>query len=171
MTVRALGAKVPRIAPSAWVSEAAYVVGDVVIGAGSSVWPGAVVRGDLAPVVIGANTHVEDNAVVHTGIPLTVGDDVLVGHGAVLHCRRVGHACLVGNHATLLDGAEVGDRSMIAAGAVLLGGTVVPPESFVAGMPATVRAATAGQLARLLAQGATDRGYGPLVREYRAAGL
>jgi carbonic anhydrase/acetyltransferase-like protein (isoleucine patch superfamily) len=171
MTVRALGAKVPRIASSAWISEAAYVVGDVEIGANSSVWPGAVIRADIAPVVIGSNTHVEDNVVIHTGIALTVGDDVLVGHGAVLHCRRVGDACLVGNHATVLDGAELGKLTMIAAGAVVLGGTVVPPESFVAGVPATVRPITPDQLARLHAQRSMERGYGALMREFRAAGL
>ena len=171
MTVRALGAKVPRIAPSAWVSEAAYVVGDVEVGANSSIWPGAVVRADLAPVVIGSNTHIEDNCVIHTGMALTVGDDVLVGHGAVLHCRRVGHACLIGNHATVLDGAVLSDFTLVAAGAVLLGGTVVPPNSFVAGVPATVRPIGPGQRSRLVAQQSGDSGYGPLMREYRAAGL
>jgi carbonic anhydrase/acetyltransferase-like protein (isoleucine patch superfamily) len=171
MTVRAVGAKVPRIAPSSWISEAAYVVGDVEVGPDSSIWPGAVVRADLAPVVIGANTHIEDNCVIHTGIPLTVGDDVLVGHGAVLHCSRVGRACLIGNHATVLDGAVLGDYTLVAAGAVLLGGTVVPQESFVSGVPATVRPITPGQLARLRAQQSRDAGYGPLLREYRAAGL
>ncbi len=173
MTVRALGDLVPRVHPDAWVSEAAYVVGDVEIGAGSSVWPGAVVRGDFGPIRIGANTVIEDNCVLHTGEPLTIGDHVIVGHGVVVHCRSVGSNCLLGNQATLLDGAVVGDRCMVAAGSVLRGGTIVPDESFVVGVPAAVSPATPGQLRRLQAQSESHdtHGYGMMARRYREAGL
>jgi carbonic anhydrase/acetyltransferase-like protein (isoleucine patch superfamily) len=171
VTVRAVGDKVPRIAPTAWVSEAAYVVGDVELGEGSSVWPGSVVRADVAPIRIGVGTHIEDNCVVHTGIPLTVGDNVLVGHGVVLHCRSVGDHCLIGNRAILLDGAEIGDHVLVAAGAVVLGGTVVPPRSFVVGSPATVRPARPDHLALLDGLGKVEGGYHELMRTYRDAGL
>ena len=171
MTVRALGDKVPRIAASAWVSEAAYVVGDVEIGEGSSIWPGTVVRADVAPIVIGAGTHIEDNCVVHTGMAMTIGDNVLVGHGVVLHCRSVADNCLIGNKATLLDGADIGDHVLVAAGAVVLGGTVIPPGSFVVGSPASVRPARSDHLALLEGLSRTEGGYHELMRTYRDAGL
>jgi carbonic anhydrase/acetyltransferase-like protein (isoleucine patch superfamily) len=170
MTVRAVGSKVPKIAPSAWVSEAAYVVGDVEIGENSSVWPGAVIRGDFAPVRIGSRTHIEDNCIVHTGKPLTIGNNVLVGHGALVHCETVGDNCLIGSQATVLDEAEIGDFSLVAARALVLGGTVVAPRTFVVGAPASVRPARPDQIAMLEAQSG-DIGYGTLMARYRDAGL
>ena len=80
----------PRIAATAWVSEAAYVVGEVEIGEGASVWPGAVVRGDFGSITVGANSVIEDNCVVHTGGPLVIGADTIIGHSVVVHCSRVG---------------------------------------------------------------------------------
>jgi len=171
MTVRSLGSKVPTIAASAWVSEAAYVVGDVVIGEGSSIWPGAVLRGDFCKIRIGARTHIEDNCVVHSGDFVDVGDDVLVGHSVVLHCRSVGNNCLLANHATVLDDAVIGDLCLVAAGAVLLPGTVVPDGSFVSGVPATVRPARQEHIDRLRMQNRTDVGYGAMLLEYKNAGL
>lgn len=172
MTVRSLGDRSPVIAASAFVSEAAYVVGEVTIGEQSSVWPGAVVRGDFGRIVIGAHSHIEDNCVVHSGFEgCTVGDYVLVGHGVVLHCGRVGNHCLIGNHATLLDEAVIGEHCTVAAGAVLLGGVEVPDRSFVAGVPATIRPATDEQLRRLEMLGSPAVGYNVLMHQYLAAGL
>ena len=131
--IRSYKGKTPRIAEDAFVSEAAYVVGDVEIGAGSSVWPGAVVRADFAPIRIGSNTHIEDNSTLHQGDPIDVGDNVTIGHNVVVHCRRIGHDTLIANHATLLDRAEVGAGCVVAAGAVLRPDTKVPDGSFVAG--------------------------------------
>jgi carbonic anhydrase/acetyltransferase-like protein (isoleucine patch superfamily) len=88
--IRNLGDKVPQIHPSVYVSEAAYVAGDVEIGENSSVWPGAVIRGDFGKIVIGKNSHIEDNCVIHTGDTLTIGDNVIVGHGATVHCKKIG---------------------------------------------------------------------------------
>src|SRR5262249_14841885 len=139
--IRAVGPKVPRIAPTAWVSEAAYVVGDVEIGENSSVWPGAVIRADFAPVRIGSRTHIEDNCIVHTGVPLSIGNNVLVGHGALVHCVKVGDNCLIGSQATLLDEAEIGDFTLVASRALVLPRTVIDGRSFVAGAPAIVRTA------------------------------
>ncbi|HZU71987.1 MAG TPA: gamma carbonic anhydrase family protein [Acidimicrobiales bacterium] len=177
MTVRSLGHLIPRIDPSAWVSEAAYVVGDVEIGPGSSVWPGAVIRGDFAPIRIGARTHVEDNCVLHTGEPMSIGDDVTMGHGVVVHCRSVGSRCLLGNNSTLLDGAVVGDECVIAAGAVLRPGVVVPDGSFAAGVPALVRARSPEERARRRRRPPEDGdetprgGYAAMLVRYRDAGL
>jgi carbonic anhydrase/acetyltransferase-like protein (isoleucine patch superfamily) len=171
VTVRSLGSRVPRIDPSAWVSEAAYVVGDVELGPGSSVWPGAVVRGDLGPISIGTNTHIEDNCVVHSGGALSIGSNVLVGHGVIVHCRSVGDNVLLGNRSVVLDDAEIGDMVMVAAGSVVTPASKVAPSSFVVGTPAAVRPARPDQLAWLRGQSRTDLGYTPLLQMYREAGL
>lgn len=168
--IRSFNGKTPRIAPSAFVSEAAYVVGDVEIGEGSSVWPGAVIRADFAPIRIGNNSHIEDNCVLHTGGPLTIGDHVTAGHGVVIHCRRIGDNCLIGNNSTILDDVEIGEQCIVGAGALVLAGTKVPPRSFVVGVPATVRPLTPEQLSRLEARQG-EGGYSRMVRLYREQGL
>ncbi len=176
--IRSFDGKTPRIDPTAFIAETAYIIGDVEIGAGSSVWPGAVVRGDFAPIRVGSGTHIEDNTVVHTGMPLEIGDNVTVGHGVVIHCRKIGSRCLIGNNATLLDGAEIGDGSIVAAGAVVTPRTVVPPGSFVAGVPGEVRGraeeTSRGRERRPPTAGAGGEqrgGYADLIRRYKEQGL
>lgn len=169
--IRSFEGRTPTVAPTAWIAETAFVLGDVEIGEGSSVWPSAVVRGDFSSIRIGANTHIEDASVVHCGEPLTIGDDVTVGHGVVVHCRSVGDRVLLGNNATILDGATIGSECIVAAGAVVAPRTVVPDGSFVRGVPATVEPLDAARLERLRARGRTDGGYGDMVRRYRAEGL
>jgi carbonic anhydrase/acetyltransferase-like protein (isoleucine patch superfamily) len=173
MTVRSMGDKVPVVAPTAWVSEAAYVVGDVHLADHASVWPGAVVRGDVGSIRIGAYTVIEDNCVVHSGGATTVGEDNIIGHGVVLHCARVGSSCLIGNHATLLDDAEIGDHCLVAAGSLVPARLVVPDRSFVSGSPATVEPISDRHLQRLLAFSTTGReqGYPMMAARYRDAGL
>ena len=173
MTVRSLGDKVPVIAPTAWVSEAAYVVGDVHLGERSSVWPGAVVRGDFGSIRIGTNSVIEDNCVVHSGGPTVIGDDDIIGHSVVLHCAAIGSRCLIGNHATLLDDAVIGDLCLVAAGSLVLPRTQVPDRSFVSGHPATVEPLSPARLARMEAMGtnSAELGYGMMARRYREAGL
>jgi carbonic anhydrase/acetyltransferase-like protein (isoleucine patch superfamily) len=173
MTVRSLGDKVPRVAETAWVSERAYVVGEVELGEGASVWPGAVVRGDFASISIGANTVVEDNCVVHSGEPLHIGDNNIIGHSVVVHCKRIGSNCLIGNHAILLDSAEIADFCLVGAGSLVLGRTVVPDRSFVSGNPATVEPISDRHLKRLQDQALfnAERGYGRMARLYKEAGL
>lgn len=169
--IRSFEGHTPRIAETAWIAETAFVIGDVEIGEGSSVWPSAVVRGDFSSIRIGANCHIEDCAVVHCGEPLVIGDNVTAGHGVVLHCRTVGDNVLLGNNATILDDAEIGSYSIVAAGALVPPRTIVPERSMVRGVPGVIEPLGGARLARLEARGRTDVGYADMVRRYRAAGL
>jgi gamma-carbonic anhydrase len=140
--IRPFRGKHPQIHPSAFVEESAQVIGDVWIGAQSSVWFNAVVRGDVFHIRIGERTNVQDGTVIHVtnGTHATVlEDEVTVGHNVTLHGCRVGRGCLVGMGAVVMDGVVVGERSLIAAGALLSPGTVVPPRSLVLGAPAKVK--------------------------------
>jgi len=167
--IRSFSGKTPQVEQSAFISEAAYVVGDVEIGHNSSVWPGAVIRGDFAKITIGHNTQIEDNSVLHTGTPMTIGDNVHIGHGVVVHCHRIGNNVLIGNNAVLLDGAEVGDFCIVSAGAVVSQGMKIPDRSFVTGIPAEVKGEVkAEQLSRI------ERGveiYVQLAKKYKEEGL
>lgn len=137
--IRALGDKTPKIAESAFISERAYVVGEVEIGENCAVLPGAVVRGDFGGIRIGKNVVIEDNVVVHGAPPcLDIGDDVTIGHGAVVNARRIGSKVLIGINATVLHQVETGDRCIIAAGAMVGEGMKIPSDSFVAGVPAKI---------------------------------
>lgn len=137
--IRSFDGKTPRIAKSAFVSEWAYIVGDVDIGEHSSVWPGAVIRGDFGSVRIGNNSHIEDNAVLHVWDYLEIGDNVTIGHSAVIHCLKIGNGVLVGINATVLDDAEIGDNCIIAANSMVSTGRKIPGNSFVAGVPARIK--------------------------------
>jgi carbonic anhydrase/acetyltransferase-like protein (isoleucine patch superfamily) len=127
----------PRVDPSAFVAPGARVVGDVEVGAGSSVWFNAVVRGDSAHVRVGRRTNIQDGAVLHTdsGQPCEVGDDCTVGHLAVVHGARVGHGCLIGMGAIVLSGVVIGDESLVAAGALVPQGKEFEPRSLLVGSP------------------------------------
>jgi len=131
----------PRLGRGAWVAPSADVIGDVELGEDASVWYGAVVRGDVMPIRIGARTNVQDLTVVHVtsgAHPTTVGDDVTVGHRVILHGCTVEHHCLVGMGAILLDGVHVEPYCLIGAGALVTGGTHIPAGSLVLGSPARV---------------------------------
>lgn len=136
-----LAGVVPRVAEGVFVAPTAAVVGDVELAEGSSVWFGAVLRGDVGAIRIGPRTNVQDLACIHVtgGVSTTtVGADVTIGHGAILHGCTVEDGCLIGMGSIVLDGAVIGARSVVAAGAVVSPRTIVPPGSFVAGMPAKV---------------------------------
>ena len=137
--IRDFNRKSPKIAPTAFVSEAAYIVGDVEIGENSSVWPGAVLRADFGKIIIGNNTSIEDNSVVHGAVDVTIGNNTIIGHGAIVHCHKVGNNVLVGNNATLLDGAEIGDFCIIGAGSVVAPETKIADKSLVLGIPAQIK--------------------------------
>lgn len=129
----------PRIAASAFIEESAQVIGDVVIGADSSVWFNAVVRGDVHYIRIGDRTNVQDGCVLHVykdEHPLLLGDRVTIAHSVSLHGCVVEDDCLVGIGAIVLNGARLGRGSIVAAGAVVPEGMIVPPESVVMGVPA-----------------------------------
>jgi carbonic anhydrase/acetyltransferase-like protein (isoleucine patch superfamily) len=172
MTVRSLGEKIPRLADTVWVSEAGYVVGDVEIGAGSSVWPGAVVRGDFGSIRIGANTVVEDNCVLHCAGEMSIGDNVIIGHSVVVHAAAIGSNCLIGNGAILLDDARIGDFCLVSAGSVLPPRTEVPDRSFVVGSPATITPISERhqRMVEGLGRGGPG-GYLEMAERYRDAGL
>lgn len=131
---------VPDVAKSAFVAENATVSGEVVVGAGSSVWYGAVLRADIAPIVIGSDSNVQDNATLHVDfdLPVIIGDRVTVGHNAIVHGAIVEDDALIGMHATVLNGARIGKGSIIAAGALVKEHAVIPERSLVVGVPGKV---------------------------------
>ncbi len=137
--LRNFEAAVPRIDPSAWVAPGAVVVGDVEIGEDSSIWYGAVVRGDVHRIRIGARTNIQDQATIHVTrgrFETWIGDEVTVGHRAVVHGCRVGAGALVGIGAIVLDGAEVGEGALVAAGAVVTPGSQILAGEMAVGIPA-----------------------------------
>jgi carbonic anhydrase/acetyltransferase-like protein (isoleucine patch superfamily) len=162
-TILPYDGKAPRLAASAFLAEGSVVVGDVEIGEGSSVWFGTIVRGDVNHVRIGARTNVQDMTVVHVTSrtsPTIIGDDVTVGHRAVLHGCTIRDRCLVGIGAIVLDGAVVGPDAMVGAGALVPPGMVVPPGSLVLGAPAKVkRELTPEEIAFLRTSAANYAGY------------
>ena len=167
MTIKSLEGKIPKIHPTAFISEAAYVVGEVEIGANSSVWPGAVIRGDYGWIKVGENTNIQDNCVLHADDYLEVGDNVVVTHGAVIHCHRVGNNVMVGINAVLLENAEIGDNCVIGAGSVVLADTVVPEGSVVMGVPGKVRPLKP-ELKQRIAEGVAH--YRDNARRFKALG-
>ncbi|MFE1314619.1 gamma carbonic anhydrase family protein [Streptomyces sp. NPDC058755] len=136
-----IGGKEPQVDPGAFVAPTASVIGDVTLHAGASVWYGAVVRGDVETITVGADANVQDNVTLHAdpGFPVSVGERVSIGHNAVVHGATVEDDCLIGMGATVLNGAVIGAGSLVAAQALVPQGMVVPPGSLVAGVPAKVR--------------------------------
>jgi carbonic anhydrase/acetyltransferase-like protein (isoleucine patch superfamily) len=137
--IRSFDGKGPQISESSFISEAAYIIGDVEIGDYSNVWPGAVIRGDFAKIKIGRYVDIEDNCTLHAGDDMEIGDNVIIGHGAVVHSRKVGNNVLIGMNSTTLHNSEIGDYCVIAAGTVITEGMKIPAGSFVAGVPAKIR--------------------------------
>jgi carbonic anhydrase/acetyltransferase-like protein (isoleucine patch superfamily) len=137
----------PRIAASAYVDPGAHVIGDVELGERSSVWPAAVLRGDIEPIRVGADTNIQDGTVIHTdrGFPATIGDRVSVGHAAVLHGCTVEEDSLIGIGARVLNGARIGHGAVVAAGALVPEGMEVPPDMLVMGAPAKPRRAVSAE--------------------------
>jgi carbonic anhydrase/acetyltransferase-like protein (isoleucine patch superfamily) len=134
----------PVVAPTAFVDESAQVIGDVVIGDESSVWMNVVVRGDVNTIRIGRRTNLQDGTVVHVmrgTHPTTIGDEVTIGHGVIIHGCTIHDRVLIGMGAILLNGVEIGSDAIVAAGSLVAEGTVVPPRSLVMGSPARVRRA------------------------------
>ena len=137
--IRDLNGASPRIHPTAFISEAAYVIGDVELGEGSSVWPGAVVRADMGKITIGMFTCVQDNSVIHGDADVDIGNRVVIGHSVLCHARTVGDRVLIGNGATVNDGVEIGDDSVLASGTMVVDNMQIPVRSMVMGVPGRVR--------------------------------
>ena len=161
----------PRIAASAYIDLSAQIIGDVVIGERSSVWPNATIRGDVHYIRIGEETNVQDNCCLHvmTGqYPLILGDRVTVAHSVTLHGCVVEDDCLIGIAATLLNGVRVGAGSIVAAGTLVTEGAAIPPRSVVMGAPGRVRrAATAADDAMIRRHAAAYVQYRATYREER----
>jgi len=134
--------QLPRVHPSAFIDDSAQVIGDVEIGEESSVWMCVVVRGDVNRIRIGRRSNIQDGTIVHVmkdTHPTVIGDDVTIGHAAVVHGCTVEDRCLIGMGAILLNGVHVGSGSIIAAGTLIPEGTQIPPRSLVMGSPGKVR--------------------------------
>jgi carbonic anhydrase/acetyltransferase-like protein (isoleucine patch superfamily) len=126
----------PRVHPDAWVADSAVLIGDVQLAAGASLWPTAVARGDVCPIVVGEGSNVQDGAVLHgdPGQPVRIGADVTIGHRAVVHGATLEDGCLIGIGAVVLNGVTVGSGALVAAGSVVT--KDVPPQTLVMGAPA-----------------------------------
>jgi carbonic anhydrase/acetyltransferase-like protein (isoleucine patch superfamily) len=158
----------PKIHESAFVAWNAEVSGDVELAEGASAWYGATLRGDVAAIRIGARSNVQDGAVVHvdSGVDCVIGEEVTVGHGAIVHACVVGDRCLVGMGAIILDRAEIGEECIVGAGALVTQGKRFPPRSMILGSPAkVVRELTSDEIASL---GAHSRGYAELAARAKA---
>ena len=134
--------KMPHIDSSAYIVESAAVIGDVVIGAESSIWFNAVIRGDVNYIRIGKRTNIQDGCVLHVARkkhPLTIGDEVTVGHNATLHACTIESRCLIGMGATVMDGSTIGENCIVGAGSLVTPSTTIQPGSLVIGAPAKVK--------------------------------
>lgn len=153
--IRSFRGVVPKTAPTCYIDPSAQVIGDVVLGERSSVWPNATVRGDVNIIRVGDETNIQDNSVLHAdtdGFELHIGARVTVGHSAVLHGCTVEDECLIGIGAIVLNGAKIGKGAVIAAGALVPEGMTIPPSSLAVGVPARVlRQVTAAESARFRA--------------------
>ncbi|HET9949300.1 MAG TPA: gamma carbonic anhydrase family protein [Longimicrobiales bacterium] len=165
--------KTPHIHPTAFLAPTAVIVGDVTVGPGSSIWFGAVLRGDDPEhgITIGARTSVQDNCVVHVGRwgPTVVGDDVTVGHGAKFECCTIGNRTVVGMNAVILQNARIGAECVLAANTVVLEGAEIPDRSVVAGVPGVVKKTLEGSAARWIEGGGSH--YVELSRRYLGEGI
>ena len=174
MSVRPYREWTPVVGRGTWIDPAATVIGRVTIGEDSSVWPGAVVRGDVNAITIGARSSIQDGSVLHVasarlaggdGIPLVIGDECTVGHAVILHACTVGNRCLIGMGAIVMDGAVVGDEVIVGAGALVPAGARLPSRTLWVGSPARERRALTAKEIAQLAESAAH--YVSLKDEYR----
>ena len=165
--------KWPRVADDAFLAPTAVLIGDVTIGAGASVWFGAVLRGDDPDngIVVGVGSSIQDNCVVHVGDwgPTIVGEYVTVGHGAKFESCSIGDRSMVGMNAVILQEAVIGIECVVAANAVVLEGARIPDRSLVAGVPARIKKQLDGSAAEWISRG--GRHYVELAKQYRSQGI
>ena len=159
---------VPRVHSSAFVAPGALVIGEVELGMGVSIWFNAVLRGDINRIAVGARTNIQDGSIVHVTeeLPALIGNDVTVGHMAMIHGCQIDDGCLIGMNAVILDGARIGRGALVAAGAVVREGFEVPPGMLAAGVPAKlIRALSAEEQKEILRSAAHYVGYAQSFRE------
>ena len=140
--IRPYQGKRPQIAASCYIDPACVIIGDVVIGEDSSVWPLCVIRADVNHIRIGARSNIQDGTIIHVmkdEYPTLIADDITIGHGVTLHGCTIESRCLIGMRATILNGAVIGKGSIVAAGALVLERTIIPPASLVVGSPAKIK--------------------------------
>ena len=168
--IRNFGKKKSNIHTSVFVSENAYVVGEVKIGKNSSIWPGAVLRADQFRIQIGCNCNIQDNCVIHGGISdVIIGNNVTVGHGSIIHCARIGNNVLIGMHTTLSNFSEIADFCIIGAHSMVKDNLKVPPRSLVVGVPARIkRAVNTKEIERIIS---AANFYVDLSRDFKKRGL
>jgi carbonic anhydrase/acetyltransferase-like protein (isoleucine patch superfamily) len=158
MALYRIGDDAPRLAPDAWVAESAAVVGRVALGAGASVWYGAVLRGDNEWITIGERSNIQDGSVLHTdmGSPLTIGADVTVGHQVMLHGCTIGDNSLIGIQSVVMNGATIGRNCIVGAGSLVTEGKAFPDNSLIMGSPAKAVRTLTDEQAAGLRQGAAN---------------
>ena len=166
--IRSLAGKTPTIHSTAFVSEFAYVVGDVRIGPDVSIWPGVVLRSDRGTMSIGKGTNIQDGSICHADGDMRIGEYVTLGHAVVCHARSIGDRCLLGNNCTLNDQSAVGAWCIVAAGAVVLEEREIPEYSIAAGVPAKVIGAMQAKHYALVKMNADE--YVALGKQYKAEG-
>jgi carbonic anhydrase/acetyltransferase-like protein (isoleucine patch superfamily) len=170
MPLYKLGSKKPKIHPTAMIAPNASVIGDVVVGSRTSIWPGAVLRGDYGRIRVGSNCSLQDNVVVHCSSenPAVIGNGVTVAHGAIVHACRIGDECLVGAGAIIFDGAKVGTHSIIGVGSAVLEGRTIPPRSVAVGAPAKVMRRATDRDVRMIRE--SYRAYVKMAEKYTRTG-
>lgn len=168
--IKNFGKKKPKVDPSVFVSEDAYLVGDIKIGRNSSVWPGAVLRADRFRIQIGRNCSIQDNCVVHAGVAdVIIGDNVTVGHSSVIHCFRIGNNVLIGMHTSLGMFVEIGDECIIGAHSMVKDNLKIPARSLVMGVPAKIKRTVNRKEIERIISGANF--YVDLSRDFKKEGL
>ncbi len=166
--IKPFAGRAPQLGADAWVAETAMVIGDVVLGPRASIWYGAVLRGDVEKISIGADSNIQDNSVIHvdsSGFSTVVGERVTVGHLAVLHGCTIRDGALIGIGAVVLNGAEIGEGALVGAGAVVTPGTKIPPGMLAVGAPAKVKRPLTDEEKQTLLESAPH--YVQLAREHR----
>lgn len=161
----------PQLGEGAWVAESAAVIGDVALGPRANIWYGAVVRGDVEKIRIGADTNIQDNSVIHvdsTGFSTIVGQGVTVGHRVVLHGCHIGDGALIGIGAIVMNGAEIGAGALIGAGSLVTQGTKIPPGMLAMGTPCKVKRPLTDEEKEHLRESAEH--YVALAQEHRTGG-
>jgi carbonic anhydrase/acetyltransferase-like protein (isoleucine patch superfamily) len=170
MPLYRLGSKKPRVHPTAMIAPNASIIGDVVVGSRTSIWPGAVLRGDYGRIRVGANCSIQDNVVVHCSSKNAgvVGNGVTVAHSAIVHACKIGDECLVGAGAIIFDGATIGTHSIIGIGSVVLEGRTIPPRSVAVGAPAQVMRRVTEKDVRMIRE--SYRAYVKMAEKYTRTG-